>query len=683
MTVSQEDALYDFLDNAVARFGTPELVAAIRKADASGGRRLSEEVVAFLSTRRLAFPLEGGLWLSRRGCFGSASFAILPTRLEIRNGILIPGHRCLPFANPLLLPHELRFRWKGEDVPVSTSEGPPADFYPYFDLFGEEYAPQYIARDNPENEEAFNSDPYEDPPEVSVTTLDMRAVYREIGFVPGDRFAVAVADWKGGVFELSAVKESAWKPAELAEWAEAAHSGFFASFDKTGPAASTEEQIAFAYWYGGERMRRVPAYSLEEFVYDVSDRIETVQFGMESRFWRSGKDIPDSSAFLAELGPPDKTEIEALLAAAGIPISEYVIEAYVRDALFRKDADVHRILDRVVPPAVDLPRTNRLYVAQYIAETREEFQENYNFFLDKDMGPIRQQVAELHTAVIGQLARLAGSSVNPAWLPKHAHVTLTQLQVHAAALLEDLDFDEPPEARELDAMANSLDGMIDTYDDIKEAIDDSLDERRRRRLSVVKPEEVPATAGAWRLLQLALSGTGVWRRLAVPDTLTLAELHGLVQAAFGWSGRRLHGFVVDGEVYGPDKAGGELAERTATIGRIADSEIPEIVYDYDYGSEWEVRVSLLAADAAAAGSRPRCVGGAGAAPPENVGGPLRFRRFLSALKGEAGPERALAEAELGAGFDAAAFDVAAADARVAAAAEADGPAEPNGPGDEA
>ena len=665
MTVAQEDALYDFLDNAVKPFTSADAAVEIRRADSSGGRRLNEEVSAFLRSRKLAFPSTDDRWISRRACFDAGRFAITPTRLEIRNGILIPGHRCVPFANPILLPHELSFRWNGKELPTTTSEGPPEDFYPYFDLFGEEYAPQYIARDNPTNEEAFNMDPYEDPLEVSVRTLDMRTIYRETAFVPGDRFAAKVIDWKGGVFELEKVGKDAWTAEALAEWESAANAGFDASFDRIGPGASTEEQIAFAYWFGGERLRSTPAYALEEFLYERTERIDTVPYGMESRFWRAGKDIPDVGPWTDASGPPDKTDVEALLAKLGVPVSEYVIESYVRDAFFRRETEIHLILERLVPASIEVNQAERLYLAQYVAETREDFSETYNLFADRDMGPLRQRVAELHSAVVDLVARLSSRDINPSWLPKHAFVTLSQLQVHASNLLEDLDYDEPPESRELDGMENSLDGMIDTYEEVKEAIEASLDGFRRSRLTLVRPaeKEIPPTM---RAIQAALTGTDVWRRLVVPETLTLADLHRCLQAAFGWSGERLHGFIVDGEVYGSDTAGGELAERTVAIAAIAAAGITEISYDYDYGAEWEVRITLLHGVAEEAGGRGRCVAGALAAPPENIGGPLRYRRFLSALRGEDGQEKKLAQAELGEGFDPDAFELATVDAAVAA-----------------
>lgn len=184
------------------------------------------------------------------------------------------------------------------------------------------------------NEEAFNVDPYEDPPEVSIHTLDMRVIYRECSFVPGDRFVVRTLDWKDCRFEMRKAGRSEWPLSALAEWTEAAETGFENSFALLGAGASTEEQIAFAYWYGGPRMRELPAYSLEEFLYEKTDRIETVPYGIETRYWFIGKEIPDFKNLQNYAIPPDRTYIEELLFSKNIPVSEYVLLSYIRDAFF-------------------------------------------------------------------------------------------------------------------------------------------------------------------------------------------------------------------------------------------------------------------------------------------------------------------------------------------------------------
>ncbi|MDR2094348.1 MAG: plasmid pRiA4b ORF-3 family protein [Treponema sp.] len=705
MTSDQEEALYEFLENITEPFTLDNAVSFIRivapyKHDSRRGTRLAAEIAALINSRNVAFKLNDDSWISRRGCFEPLEFVITPSRLEIQNGILIPGHRCVPFANPAVMPHEFKFYWKGKPLPVSTTEGPPEDFYPFYSILGEEYAPQYVARDNPDNESAFNSDPYEDPPEVSIHTLDMRGLYREAAFVPGDRFVVRTRDWKAGVFELKKIKKDKWSQAELYAWFEAAELGFHDSFERLGPGSSTDEQIAYAYWYGGKRMREVPAYSLEEYLYEKTETIETASYGIESRFWFVGREIPDRDSLEGAQTVSDPTYIEEQLHRAKVPISEFVIQSYVRDALFRNDTDIGRIVERIVPPTVEIDDKTLDILAKYAGETLKEFSATYSVFTDKAMGPIRQRVGELHTAVIDLSARLLQSRANSSWFPRHTFVVLSQIQSHAAVILEDLDVENLPDDSELDIIDNSLDSMIETYEDIKELIDDALNSFRRNNLSVVKKEaaEFPRRNGS-ETLQISLGGTDIWRRIILPASCRLSVLHRIIRILFNWdkispekdagasasagkekpasesSGLRLLNFRPYGGAqvqyrYSIARLSGgnrrdfsETAPRPEdSLGDLHDQGVCELLYEY--GNQWTVKIlffdkngdSILVFPAGAGETASvRCVAGEGASPPVFLDGPTGLKKFLASLKRNQTAE-----------YDPAAFDPAELNRRLAA-----------------
>jgi hypothetical protein len=648
MTENQEDALYEFLDNNRAPFAIDDAVSFIRLFDVSRNSRLAEEIAAFINSQNIAFPLGNGNWVSRRGFFEPLRFVISPTRSELLNGMLIPGHRCVPFANPSLLPQEYTFFYKGKKIPFSSLEGPPEQFYPYYAILGEEYAPQYVARDNPNNESAFNADPYEDPPDVSIQTLDMRNLYRELAFVPGDRFVVRTLDWKDGSFSLTKAGKDEWSGEDLQAWQEAAEKGFEDSFKALGPGESTEEQIAYAYWHGGERMRNLPAYALEDFLYEQTTRIETASYGIETRFWFAGREIPD----IKELPPlPFLAPIEELLnSGAAAPISEYVVQSYIWDALYRRDRDLSALVKRIVPPAVNMPEKALKRLEEYVAEVYAEFSLLYSPFKDAGMGPIRQRMSELHTAVIELAARLRRGDTNAAWLPRHTFVILSQIQSHAAGVLEDLDTDTPPPDEELDSIDNSLDSMIETYEDIKELIDDALASFRENNLSVVR---VAKTGGdpEWRIVQLSLGGLDVWRRVILPETCSLKKLHRVIQALFGWNAGYSWHFALE-----------EQGERDRLEPDLSLGELDlggGNAFLYVYGSKWTVKLLLLSRHENEGVQGARCVAGSGSAPPEYIDGPMRFRRYVLALENGAPEERRLALSELGEEFDPQAFDLEA------------------------
>jgi len=652
MDLEQEEALYEFLENASEPFTLDDITVYVQASGQKPSKQLAKEIGAYLDIRKIAFRQDNKHWVSRKACFEPAVFVITPSRLELLNGILIPGHRCVPFANPLTLPNYYKFFWKGEPIPVTTTEAPPEELYPYYCVYGEEFAPQYIARDNPENEESFNADPYEDPPEVSIHTLDMRGIYRECSFVPGDFFIVRTINWNECHFELEKMQKDNWPHTDLDKWQEAAEMGFESSFALLGPGASTEEQIAFAYWYGGKRMREIPAYSLEEFLYEKTNRVDTVPYGIETRFWFAGKEIPDSTNLQNYTVPPDRTFIEDLLYEKNIPISEFVILSYIRDSFYRNEKYVDLVINRLVPPVIHLDEIEWDLLADYISESMEDFYKGYSLFLDQGAGPVRQRVAELHTAVIELSTKLQKGEIEAAWLPRHTFIVLSQIQGHAAALLEDLAFDESPSDSDIAAMENALDSMIDTFTDIKELINTAMDNYRRSNLTLIHGGKTAEHSQDqfWRMIQISISGLEVWRRAIISHDCTMEELHKLIQIGMNWNGTLRFRFYCDT----PD-GGKEYLHDKVKLCDIDFHGKKELVYEY--GPKWNVKVILMSSYQPANDEITRFVAGDGAAPPEHVDGPRHFRRLLSSLEIGGNLDKQAARHELGAEFVPGVFDL--------------------------
>ncbi|MDR2965345.1 MAG: plasmid pRiA4b ORF-3 family protein [Treponema sp.] len=641
MELDQEEALYEFLENAIRPFTLEDITTYVQASGQKRNKSLVLEIAAYLEARKIAFRQDKKHWVSRRNCFEPAVFVISPTRLELLNGILIPGHRCVPFANPMIMPNRYSFIWKGSPVPVTTTEAPPEDLYPFYCIYGEEFAPQYIARDNQKNEEAYNADPYEDPPEVSIYTLDMRGIYRECAFVPGDKFIVRTLDWKECRFELEKVEKDTWSRADLNEWLEKAESGFEDSFAILGPASSTEEQIAFAYWFGGKRMREVPAYSLEEFIYEKSNRVEVVPFGIESRFWFAGKEIPDYNHLQNYAVPPDRTYIEDLLFRKNIPISEFVILSYIKDAFFRNETEFDKVINRIIPPVIHLEENEWNIMAEYISDGMEDFYKSYSLFLDQGAGPVRQNVLDLHTAVIELSAQLQKGEIEAAWLPRHTFIVLSQIQGHAAAILEDLAFDESPLPGDIIAMDNSSDSMIDTFSEIKELINTAMDNFRRSNLTVIQGGE--NTGELWRMIQVSISGVDVWRRAIISHVCTMEELHILIQAGMDWKGSLRYRFYT--ELSDGSK---EYLHNKIKLEDVDFRGKKEIVYEY--GSRWNVKIIIMSSYQGTKDEVCRFIAGEGAAPPEHTDGPRHYKKLFAVYEAGSTAEKIITQRELGADF---------------------------------
>jgi hypothetical protein len=131
----------------------------------------------------------------------------------------------------------------------------------------------------------------------------------------------------------------------------------------------------------------------------------------------------------------------------------------------------------------------------------------------------------------------------------------------------------------------------------------------------------------------------IWRRLQVPSTTSLAELHDIIQAAMGWYDCHLHQFEVNGVHYADTNH--MLADTTDEARRtLAEMRAGDrLAYWYDFGDDWWHDIIVESLDRAdPALTYPRCVNGRRAAPPEDSGGPWGFVELMRTLSDEKHPE---------------------------------------------
>lgn len=158
----------------------------------------------------------------------------------------------------------------------------------------------------------------------------------------------------------------------------------------------------------------------------------------------------------------------------------------------------------------------------------------------------------------------------------------------------------------------------------------------------------------------------ITRVLELPRSLNLAQLHEVLQAAFGWTDSHLHQFIIGGLVYGAPETdeGGLSGYRTfeASEVRLGDfvfrwGEPLVIEYEYDFGDGWSHELVLTEVDPAEGAIYPRCVVGTRSGPPEDVGGPPGYVGFLEAWREPAHEEHGAMRRWVGRKFDPERFDL--------------------------
>ncbi len=182
------------------------------------------------------------------------------------------------------------------------------------------------------------------------------------------------------------------------------------------------------------------------------------------------------------------------------------------------------------------------------------------------------------------------------------------------------------------------------------------------------PHPPPPGRGHDLVLHVALRDVAplIWRRLRVPDRLTLHQLHRVLQLAFGWldyhlyefapetAGRRGRGAPVrytvpDPEWDDPDDSAEARDSQHVTLRALALRRGARLSYRYDFGDDWvhDLTVERVVASPAPDEALPMILDGARAGPPEDVGGVLGYARLLEVLADSKDPEYAETKAWAG------------------------------------
>ena len=186
----------------------------------------------------------------------------------------------------------------------------------------------------------------------------------------------------------------------------------------------------------------------------------------------------------------------------------------------------------------------------------------------------------------------------------------------------------------------------------------ALQARSRMMVERQATESALAPRGEVYQLKITLQDVKppVWRRIQVPSSIDLAELHAVIQTAMGWTNSHLHMFEIDGERYAdPVWVDGAVSPDRIRLAEVV-GEGEHFEYVYDFGDDWRHRVLVEKALPATTEKLPVCLAGRRACPPEDVGGPWGYADFLQAYDDPAHVEDQQVREWAGDGFDATSFD---------------------------
>jgi hypothetical protein len=153
----------------------------------------------------------------------------------------------------------------------------------------------------------------------------------------------------------------------------------------------------------------------------------------------------------------------------------------------------------------------------------------------------------------------------------------------------------------------------------------------------------------------------IWRRVLVPDSISLHQLHTILQIVMGWTNSHLHQFIIDGVYYGDpeDDEYDEMEnEKRFRLNQFVARKGRKFIYEYDFGDSWEHTVHVEAILPVEKGAQyPVCLEGKRACPLEDIGGMWGYDDFLKAYADPKHPDHDDIVEELGEDFDPEFFDI--------------------------
>lgn len=169
------------------------------------------------------------------------------------------------------------------------------------------------------------------------------------------------------------------------------------------------------------------------------------------------------------------------------------------------------------------------------------------------------------------------------------------------------------------------------------------------------PPPFPARRGRKpkpRLVELRITIAGIeppiWRRVRVPDTYTLDQLHRVIQLLFGWMDYHLYEFRMGERRFEAPDEEAEDEDSTATLLRdLRLTAGARFTYTYDFGDNWVHEIVaediyvVTPLDEDDERLLPMLYAGERAGPHEDSGGPCGHQEMVDALLDPLHPEHTL------------------------------------------
>lgn len=457
-----------------------------------GVKASDEECRAYLESHEYVFTLAGGNYATRACAFSNQFFSIKPTRKELDKGVFVVGDRCVPFVDPQVLSFAITFVYKKKSLCKKIVEFDSPTLLEFFSLYGDEYSPQYIAQDVANEGLNLAELEYTLPPVVNITAVDMEPLLQD-GFVSGDRLLCRVSDWDSCVVEVDFIHRTdehfqmTMDDVDREQWYSKLEKYLLESFEIMGPQGSIEEQLAIIFADKRMELCTRACGSIEEFFYRTN-KIGFELFGVETRLWYKGQDVPAVGGWNAHVSEPIQVQPKSLKDRFEKPeeFPPYVVDSYLKDMLFRKDDCLDNLFKNLYPNSYRLSSYQQKVMLLHLKNRHGILSQNYNRFADSEISELRHSVLELFSQVNKLVFTIDLANTDLTVYPQQSLVILSQIFAHVMHLLEMFESDPAAVMEDMDELVLSVQGMELNFECVSEDLKAVLARESKNGFSIIK-----------------------------------------------------------------------------------------------------------------------------------------------------------------------------------------------------
>ncbi len=338
----------------------------------------------------------------RAAFFTALEFPVVPTAVEITDGILIPGHRFCPFVSGDVFPSEIKLTESGKNVPAKTETYSVSNetLSPLIMLYGDEIR-SILEAENSDNLKV------KDTP-LKITVFRLADFYKRHDFKQGDILLCKVTDYNKGFIKFRYMSGESRDRERISDNAELLEQAVIETVRRGYDDIKVPEQLAKTFFFARAVLPGgADSASLDELVI-FSERLqisyrngfaalkEKTSCGDEHGYndddeCECSDDIQEILPAGLSLSSGEVKEFSALLRDIGSPLSPVEIDSMILDNCYSRDMNFDDFKARAFGNSkLDFAdEAQEVVFLNFIEERFEDLTENYNRAEDEDKAPRR------------------------------------------------------------------------------------------------------------------------------------------------------------------------------------------------------------------------------------------------------------------------------------------------------